>query len=800
MKVPLSWLREFVEITLPLDELVHRLNMSGTEVEDVVDVGADWEQIFVAEVVRLERHPNADTLWVAQLDVGSQGRATIVTGATNLSVGARVPLVRPGGRLPGGRRVAAQDLRGIVSEGMLCSGDELGLSPDRSGIYRLDGEAGVGRPLGEALGETVLDLYITPNRPDCMSVFGVAREVHAITGAELRRIETGPPRGDRPAAELIRVEILDPDLCRRFTAACVTGVTVGPSPLWMQRRLHLAGVRPINNVVDATNYTMLELGQPQHAFDGDRLGSQIVVRRAAAGERIRTLDGVERELDGETLVIADAVNPVAIAGIMGGGPTEVSDATRNVVLETANFAPSSIRRTAAQLRLPSEASRRFERGLDPELAMRAAERTVALLVELAGGSAASGIVDVYPGRTEPRQILVDEDEIAALLGRPYSRAQVSEILESLDFVVEPQGERLLVTVPGHRVDVEGRADLAEEVARINGYDDIPDALPTGALPEPIVDPVRPAGERAKDVLVGCGLREVITYSLVAPGSASWLGAEDGIPVANPLSTEQSMLRTRLLPSLIETARANLRHRAGVAIFELARVYLPPLEPLPAEPLRLGIVMVGQAAPIAWNAPAREADFFDLKGVVEELLGAFGIEGRFVAAEGMGYHPGRCAAVRSGEGADGRSIGLLGQIHPRAAEHLDLRDRAVFAAELEFDVLAERARPQPQIAALPRFPGLDRDLALLLDGSTQQADVADALRTTGGPLLEEVRLFDAYEGPPIPPGKKSLAYTLRFRAADRTLTDAEADEVVARIVGSVKERFGAEVRGSGTDQG
>ncbi len=807
MKVPLSWLREWVDLTLPLDELVHRLNMSGTEVEDVIHVGTDWERIYVAEVVELDRHPNADNLFVARLDVGPRGRATVVTGATNLSVGARVPLIEPGGRLPGGRTVEAATLRGIASEGMLCSGDELGVSLDRSGIYILgtngSGDGQVGQPLKDLLADTVLDLYVTPNRPDCMSVFGIAREVHALTGAPLRRVQTRRPSGSRPASDVIRVEVRDPDLCRRFTAAYVADVRIGPSPLWLQRRLHLADVRPISNVVDATNYTMLELGQPQHAFDADRLGPVVMARRARNGERLVTLDGVERVLDPEMLVIADADEAVGVAGIMGGGPTEVSDTTRNVLLETANFLPATIRRTSAALDLKSEASRRYERGIDPDLALVAAERTVQLIAELTGGRPADGIVDVYPGWIEPRRIDVGARDVSGLLGHSYSRDQVASVLTSLDFAVEPRGERLLVTVPGHRPDVEGVADLAEEVARISGYDAIPVTLPTGAPPEPKVDPLRAAGEAAKDVLVGCGLREVITYSLVAPDSAVRLfldkqtaaDAPAPIQLYNAMSADQSALRTTLLPSLLETARASLRHRDRVAIFELARVYLPPLQPLPAERPRLGIVLTGPFAPVAWNQPARPADFFDLKGVVEALLARFSLRLEVAPATADGYHPGRCAVVRAvADGGLTVPLGLIGQLHPAVAARFDLEGRAVMMAELEFDTLVENAQGQPEVAPLARFPGLDRDLALVLDADAAHADVAAALATAGGDLLEAVTLFDVYEGPQVPAGKKSLAYTLRFRAADRTLTDAEADAAVRRIVDEVGARFGATVRG------
>ncbi|MGE3271112.1 MAG: phenylalanine--tRNA ligase subunit beta [Chloroflexota bacterium] len=801
MKVPLSWLQELVDITLPLDELVHRLNMSGTEVEAVIEVGAEWDGIVIATVVALDPHPNADSLYVAKLDAGAHGVVTVVTGATNLSVGVQVPYIRPGGRLPGGRVIEQATLRGVASAGMVCSADELGLSPDRTGIYILDQAYENGTDLKTLFSDTVLDLYITPNRPDTMSVEGVAREIHAITGAEFRRVQTAPPAGIVPSGNDIQVSIPDPDLCRRFTAAYIGGVKIGPSPLWLQRRLHLAGVRPISNVVDATNYTMLELGQPQHAFDADALGPVVMARRARPGERLVTLDDVERILDPEMLVIADAEKPVAVAGIMGGGPTEVSDTTRNVLLETANFLPATIRKTSATLRLPSEASRRYERGVDPGLALRASQRTVALLAQIAGGTPPADIVDVYPNPAEPHRILVHEEEIGGLLGHTYGRELVQRVLTSLDFGVEAVDTKLLVTVPGHRQDVEGRADLAEEVARITGYDEIPTTLPTGAPPEPYVEPLRAAGDAAKDVLTASGLREVITYSLVAPGSDGRLlpdgparnGSADGLGLHNFLSTDVSVLRTTLLPSLLETARATLRNRERVAIFELARVYLPPMQPLPTERTRLGIVMTGPAAATAWNAPARQADFYDLKGAISELLGRFTVPHRFVAARGTAYHPGRCAELFAGDG-EGMSVGYLGQLHPSIAERFDLAGREVYVAELDFEALVAHSQGQPQLEPLARFPALDRDLALVLDRDALHVDVEAAIRSAGGPLLERVALFDLYQGPQVAAGKRSLAYTLRFRAPDRTLTDAEADDAMSKVMAEVRRRFGAVIRG------
>lgn len=805
MKVPLSWLRELVDITMPLDELVHRLNMSGSEVEAVIEVGSEWEGIVVATVLTLDPHPNADTLFVTTLGDGSGAPVTVVTGATNLHVGAQVPYIRPGGQLPGGRKIEAATLRGVASAGMVCSADELGLSPDRTGIYILDETYENGTDLKTLFADTVLDLYVTPNRPDTMSVEGVAREIHAITGAELRRVQTAPPTGSVSSGSKIQVSIPDPDLCRRFTAAYIADVKIGPSPLWLQRRLHMAGVRPISNVVDASNYTMLELGQPQHAFDADALGPVIQARRARPGERLVTLDDAERILDPEMLVIADAEKPVAVAGIMGGGPTEVHDGTRNVLLETANFLPATIRKTSSVLRLPSEASRRYERGVDPGLALRAAQRTVQLLVEIAGATPPADIVDVYPAPAEPNRILVSEDDIGGLLGHVYSRELITRVLTSLDFTVEPVDAKLLVTVPGHRQDVEGRADLAEEVARITGYDEIPTTLPTGTPPEPYVEPLRAAGDEAKDVLTAAGLREVMTYSLVGAGSSARLhldsDASNGtgqteIPVHNAISADLSVLRTELLSSVLGVATSTLRHRDRVAIFELARVYLPPMQPLPTERMRLAIVMTGAAGLAAWNAPARQTDFFDLKGAVTEVLGRFNVPHRIAPARASAYHPGRCAELLVGTGGsgDGVSVGYLGQLHPLVAERFDLAGREIYVAELAFDTLVEHGLGQPQLEQLARFPVLDRDLALLLDRDAPNEAVVAAIHSVGGPLLERVALFDVYQGPQVAAGKRSLAYTLRFRAPDRTLTDAEADDAMSRIVAEVRQRFGAVIRG------
>lgn len=804
MRVPLSWLREYVEIEIPPRELAQRLTMAGIEAESVEEIGADWERVVIAEIVDLAKHPNADNLLVAKVEHGD-GQSTIVTGAPNLYVGAKVPLVRPGGRLPGGIEIGRRAFRGLTSEGMLCAGDELGISPDHSGIYLLEPEAPVGEELRRYLNEIVLELYITPNRADCMSVIGIAREIQALTGQRMRPLRWSLPRGERPAAELFSIAVEAPDLAPRYTATVIRDLQIRPAPLWMQRRLYFAGVRPINNVVDITNYVMLETGQPLHAFDAEKLTGGIIVRRARAGERLTTLDGQERQLDPEMLVIADHAGPVGLAGVMGGANSEIGPETRLVVLESANFRAGSIRRTARALGLQTEAARRFERGLDPGLTLPSAARATQLMVELADGRPAAGAIDLYPEPEQPRRITLRLRDVEGLLGKRYTREEVVGVLESLDFQVEGDADTLSVTVPGHRRDVERKADLIEEVARITGYDAIPEVIFQGQIPAPKIDRDRLLVERAKLALVGCGCQEVITYSLVSPHQAAQLDVraawppKDGAPsplirVANPMSVEQSALRQTLLGSLLETLSANLRHRERVWCFELARVYLPPLDPLPREPRRLTLALAGLRRPRSWAEPPEATDFFDLKGVVEQLLQALGVHGAaYRPIEHPTLQPGRAAEVVIGPPGAPVVLGVLGQVHPRVAERFDLESHAVQVAELDFEALVAAATEELSTTALPRFPSLQMDLALIVDEAISQARVLEELRQAGGELLEDVRLFDVYRGAPIPAGQKSLAYTLTFRAPDRTLTDEEVARVVDAIELHLVDRLNARVR-------
>lgn len=802
MKVPLSWLRELVPVDLPVADLAHRLTMAGTESEGFHRVGQEWSRVFVGRVLDLEKHPSADSLSIAKVQ-GPDGEVTIVTAATNLFVGARVPLILAGGTLGGETRIERRVFRGVTSDGMVCSGDELGLSPDRTGIYILEDEAPVGIPLADYLDDTVLDLYITPNRPDCLSVYGIAREVAALTGASLAPLSpTRPPvQHQEPPYPL---ELRDPDICPRYTLAMVSGLTVAPSPPWLQRRLHLSGVRPITNVVDVTNYVMLEVGQPLHAFDRDKVEGGIIVRRARRGERMATIDGVDRELTPDMLVIADHQKPIGVAGVMGGLSSEVADETTRLALESATFDQRNIRRTARDLRLGTEASRRFERGMDPALAPLASNRAVELLAELAGGYPVGPIQDIYPNPETPRRIEMPAHHVSEVMGREYRQSEIDEALTSLGFEVARRDDIVDVTVPSYRRDIEGKHDLVEEVARITGYDSIPETLPYGRLPAPRLEPSRRVQQRLKTSLVAAELQETLTYSLVDPVSffqidnqASWPADPVQSPlirVWNPMASDRSALRQSLLPSMLQTVWENLRHQDRVSLFEIAKVYLPSGETLPDEQLRLVLAMSGRRQERGWNTPDASVDFFDLKGVVEAIGTALHVSFNYRASEHRSFHPARCAAVlvTTETGAEQR-VGFIGQVHPTVADRFDL-GREVFAGELDVELLIGCAADQPRVRPLPRFPGVELDLAVLVDESASHERVQAEIVRGGGELLERALLFDVYRGAPIPEGRKSLAYALTFRAEDRTLTDDEAVEARSRIEARLTAALGAQIRG------
>ncbi len=815
MRVSLKWLSDFVDIDIPADELAHRLTMAGIEVGRVDRIGEGWENIYVGQVLSLRPHPNADRLRLVDITYGER-TLTVVTGAPNMEVGDKVPIALIGatlidGHYDDGRKITLKPskLRGVVSEGMACSAKELGLSDEHEGILILDPEAVVGHPMAEELGDTALDIEPTPNRGDILSVVGVAREVAALTGQAVRM----PAVPDWPARDIIGLEILDPDLCPRYSATLIRGVKIGPSPKWMRDRLQSAGQRPINNVVDVTNYVMLELNQPLHSFDYSRIGEgRIVVRRARPGEIMTTLDGEERELSPEMLVIADATHPVAVGGVMGGYASEVTEATDTILLEAANFNPVSIRRTSQALHMATEAGRRFEKGLPAEQTVPALLRATQLIVETAGGRAEPAYADCYPAKRSPTVLRLEESEVVRVLGIGFGVPREAETLRALQFEVREQDGSMAVTVPPHRPDVTRPADLVEEVARIIGYDAIPTTQLHGPMPEPAPSADLEWEGRVRNLLVGCGLTEIVTYSLTSRERLAKLMPVDGegpddlggatgerlidvrtppLLLANPLSVEMECLRTTALGSILETLGQNLRHTdRDLLLFEVGRSYLPRDGELPEERRSVTIAMGAYRSGMTWGS-RRETDFYDLKGVVETLLERASVpEVAFIAARHPTFHPGRCAVAVAGPGRE--VVGILGEVNERVARQFDIEERA-YAAALDFERLLPMFSPAREVQSFSRFPELVQDLAVVVDEDVPSGELEAWIRRAGGRLVRRVELFDLYRGAPIPDGKKSLAYHIVYQAPDRTLTDAEVAKQHQRIVGALAHQFKARLR-------
>lgn len=792
MKVSLNWLRDYVRWTLPVEELAHRLTMAGDEIESIHRVGAEWTGIVVGEIVRLDPHPNADRLLLATVELGGR-QQTVVTGAPNLAIGQRVPFAPVGTTLIDGttgerKTLKSAKIRGVESAGMVCSAKELGLGDDHTGIFILPPDSPVGTPLADLFGDVVFDLKTTPNRPDLLSMLGVAWEVSALTGAPVQ-----PPALDYPASapaisEQFDVRIDDPDLCARYSAALVRGVRIGPSPQWLRQRLEAAGMRPINNVVDVTNYVMLEFGQPLHAFDAATIAQRtVVVRRARDGERLTTLDGEERQLDRSMLVIADPVRPIALAGVMGGLETEVTERTTDVLLESANFHNYTIRRTAQRLRMRSEASLRFEKGISPELTVPALQRACRLLVEVAGGEVAAGLLDLYPGQTPTEPRTLASADVERVLGITWPLDRIEAIFRSLGATVERSADQLLITPPFWRRDLNLTEDLVEEVARIIGYDELPATGLRGEIPATPPDPVMTTSERLRDLMVAAGLQEVITYPLVSRELLHRAGpAPEPIALLNPMTSEQSVLRTSLRPSLLKTIAENLRRQEdGLALFEVGLIYLPRPGDLPDERPLLAFALAGPRGRGSWLGVNPPYDFFDGKGIVEAIGERLRLALSFTRAADPFYHPGRAAEVRR----DGEPIGTFGEVAPEVCAEFDLNGRVVYG-ELEVRALVNDtiAVYQP----VSRFPDVVQDLALVLDEDVAAEQVRSVLAT--GRYVQEVRLFDVYRGAPLPPGKKSLAFTLRFRAPDRTLTEDEVARIRSGLVERLGRQFGATLRG------
>lgn len=786
MLVLLSWLQEYVDIPWPAQELADRMTAAGQKVESIRRFGADVSGVVVGLIEAVEPHPATERLFICKVNVGDR-RITLVSGAPNLVVGMKVPVALPGASLAGREEpISVVEFHGVESFGMLCAEDELGISDDHSGIMVLPRDSAVGSDLAALLqlGDALIEFEIYPNRPDCLSVVGLAREVAVLTEGPLRLPVTQVAESGPPAGNLAQVTVEDSDLCPRYCARVIRDVHVGPSPLWMQQRLRAAGVRSINNIVDITNYVMLETGQPLHAFDLAALkGQQIVVRRAKAGETLVTLDGQKRQLDPEMLVIADAEQAVALAGVMGGENSEVGPQTRDLLLESANFDAVTVRKTSRKLGLRSEASGRFEKGLDPHLPPVAADRAAELFCRLCGGTVAPGLIDVCGSLEGPRTVLLRPQRVNQILGTQITASQMVDCLRRLGFELEEDTHHAWhVCVPSFRRDIEREVDLVEEIARIHGYDAIPATLPqetahAGSQPKEML-----LVERVREACVAAGLHEIITYGLMSPRHFDMLrfapddARRQAIPVLNPLSEDQSVMRTTLMPNLIDALGRNAARQNGVVhLFEIGSIFVPlqwPVSAQPEERRTLGIAMMGCTSG-AWGE--YEVDFFTLKGMLAVVAKALAVDLEVRVGGQTALHPGRAGEIVW----NNQVVGFLGEVHPLVQEAYDLPESA-FVLELDLDALLVAGGGLPQLTPLPRYPAVFRDLALLVPIELPAERVVQIIRDEGGSHLSDVQLFDIYQGKQIPEGYRSLAYSLSFRAPDRTLTDEEINAVVGRI--------------------
>ncbi len=800
MKVPIKWLKEYVGITLPLPELARRLTMAGTETSLLSPLGGEsWQGVVIGQIVAIEPHPNADRLQLVTVDLEIE-KQTVVCGAPNLKLGDKIAFAGVGVELIdgySGQKVVLKPakIRGVASCGMVCSEKELGISDSHEGIMVLPPEAPVGSPLADFVSDTVFDLEVTPNRPDLLSVIGVAREVAAVAGQSVSLPEISYEEAGFPIEEQVSVEIADPDLCPRYCASLISGIEMGESPEWLKQRLVACGMRPISNIVDITNYVMLEYGQPLHGFAFDRIeGKRIIVRRADKGEAIVTLDGIERKLDTNTLVIADSQRAVAIAGVMGGANSEVSDSTTSVLLESANFNPASIHYTSHGLRLVSEASMRFERAIRPELTLPALKRATQLMLQLAGGEVAGGMIDIYPGKKEPEPIQLRAGEVKRLLGVEFSPEQIVDTLTSLGFEVEESTMKaeFLVTPPCWRSDISLEADLVEEVARIIGYDAIPTTLLGSSLPQRSPEPMLGFRSRVRHILTGFGFQEIIGYSLTSRETLekalnSTSLKPSPVRLANAMTADQEYLNTSLRGNLLTALAANLRHQEGaIRLFELGRVYLPRDNDLPDEPeFVCGLITCSEPEKV-WPNQSQSFDFFSAKGVVESLLTQLGVNASFEAASDPGLRSGRQAVIIVG----GSRLGIVGELHPKVSEAFDIR-QGVYLFEIKMTELLPHTIGYRLYQPIARFPAAVRDIALVVDAGISNRQILDIVESF--PLVKKVNLFDVYSGKQVPAGKKSLAYRISFQSAEHTLTDEEANKVQQQIIDKLSSKLGASLR-------
>ena len=791
MKIAESWLREWVSPELTTEELGHQLTMLGHEVDAIDYEGAGIADVVVAEVVECGKHPDADKLSVCKVTDGGDELIDIVCGAPNVRQGLKTPLAKPGVTLPNGLKLRKAKIRGVVSNGMLCSAVELGLGDESDGIMELPADAEVGRPLVDllALPDAIIDLDLTPNRGDCFSILGIARDVAALTGAALKN------PGVAPVAATIEdthpVELVEPAGCPRFAGRVIRGIDpAAKSPLWMVERLRRAGLRGISPVVDITNYVMLELGQPLHAYDAALLTGPIRPRLAKTGEKVTLLDDKEMELRDDTLIITDDSGPIGIAGIMGGLSTAVSDTTTDVFFEAAFWPQDFMAGKARNYGMHTDASLRFERGVDPDGQGRAVERATQLLLEIAGGDAGPLVVDSSQEHLPKRAtIVLRRSRLAHLLGLEIDAAEVTQILESLQLAVAPTADGWSVTAPSHRFDIEYEVDLIEEVARIHGYDSIPETTLAAQSPLETVTESRIDTERAAATLIGRDYQEIVTYSFIDPeANAKFTGRDSALVLSNPISSELSVMRASLWPGLVAAASTNMaRQQDRVRLFEASRSYHGALD-AHEEVVRLAGLVAGPVVPEQWGAKPENVDFFDVKSDVEAVLALTGAmsEVHFVATEHPALQPGQAAEIRRGD----EVIGLVGKLHPRLAKDYDLK-KAAYVFEL--DVEKALASSAPSADVISRFPAIRRDIAVVVDEKVTAAELVDAVAEAAPDLIRDVRIFDIYRGDKIEAGRKSIAIGLILQETSRTLTDDDADTAMAAAIAKLEDKFAAYLR-------
>ncbi len=833
MRVPLSWLREYVDVDLTPERLAERLTLLGMEVKGIERWGADWQNVVVGELLTVEKHPRADRLSLTTVTVGDGPPLEVVCGATNIAVGQRVPVALPGAVLPGGRRIERTEKMGVVSNGMLCSGDELRLTSDADGILILAPDAPLGVALGDLYGDVVLDVDVKPNRGDALSILGLAREVAAGTGGAVRWPETEPEEHGDPIGSRLSVDVRDPDWCPRFVGRWIDGVTVAPSPDWVQMRLQAAGMRPVSNVVDASNYVMLELGKPIHAFDASAVADgRIVVRRAVAGERLETLDHVDRALDPETLLIADERGPLAIAGIMGGAASEVGEGTTSVIVESAIFDPVVIRRTGHRYALRSEASLRFEKGQETRLARIGADRTARLIADWAGGTVAMGRVDSAPDEPPPTVVAFRPARVNRLLGTDLSSDDQRDLLARVGIETRPApdgtdivvalgtqpltvpaagAEVVAAVVPTWRRDVAIEADLIEEIARVRGYERVPSTVPDTPMPDARPNPLE-IRDAVRETLAGAGLTETVTHALISADQArafTWAADRDlvageerhegaVVTVTNPLSAEHAVLRQSLVAGLLATVSTNLRRgRKDLAIFEIGKGYARRDATSTGEWWRLGLALEGAFEPATWDRAERPADVADLIGIIAALAQRLGLsrpETAPLSDEAL-LHPGRAATIVARDPRDGAVAiaGRLGEFHPARLIDLDVRSDRILIAEIAIRGLSAGGLPVVRSRPPARHPGIERDIAVVVPRDVAAGRVEGVIRASSGPLLEDVTLFDVYRGTPLGDAEQSLAFRLAFQASDRTLVEGEVDAAISAVVVRLTADLGARIR-------